>query len=410
MFSNVPLLETTEFICEYVDKNNINLKLPLTELKRLILLCTENICFNFQGQYYRQIDGVAMGSPLGPILADIFMAYLEEKLCDSIQLVELYKRYVDDILIISESQSEAIELCRKMNNIHPNIKLTIEHEVDNCIAFLDVKIHRKQDGLIARSVYRKHTWTGQYLHFTSFVPIQYKRGIVKTLYDRARKICTADNLPNELKMLQETFLANGYPKQFIEKHSRPRQKKEQETTVPKLKAFLRLPFKGDDVSDVFERRFRAAMNRTFNAVEPVVVYTCEQIPVPPVKQPLSVFAKSNLIYRFVCGCTATYLGRTERQLRHRVGEHVPVWVSKHVNQQDSRVQGHISSARRTPASSIARHLLETGHRIDTNTAFEVVLTASNSRLLQFAEAIAINRWKPELCKQKELFVSLALPW
>ena len=43
----------------------------------LVLRCTMNVQFQFNNKYYRQIDGVTMGSPLGPLLADVFMAKLE---------------------------------------------------------------------------------------------------------------------------------------------------------------------------------------------------------------------------------------------------------------------------------------------------------------------------------------------
>ena len=84
LFTNVPLHETVNFIGDYISVNGIKLDLPLDELKKLILLCTENVSFNFQDAYYRQIDGVAMGSPLGPILANIFMASLELRIAEDI--------------------------------------------------------------------------------------------------------------------------------------------------------------------------------------------------------------------------------------------------------------------------------------------------------------------------------------
>ena len=63
----------------------------------------------------------------------------------------------------------------------------------------------------------------------------------------------------------------------------------------------------------------------------------------------------------------------------------------------------------SPASSIARHVLEHKHTADL-TNFKVVHKAKNSKQLQFVEALVINRLKPSLCKQKELMVNLALPW
>ena len=139
-----------------------------------------------------------MGSPLGPILADIFMASLEHKTEADIREATLYRRYVDDILLITGSVEQSNGLFEVLNNAHPNIKLSIEYESENCLSFLDVKICRRPDGTISRSVHRKGTWTGQYLHFSSFVPVQHKRGLVRTLFDRASKIRTEDTIDTEL--------------------------------------------------------------------------------------------------------------------------------------------------------------------------------------------------------------------
>ena len=49
-------------------------------MKELLLLCTKNLNFTFSGQIFIQVDGVAMGSPLAPLLADIFMIELERSL------------------------------------------------------------------------------------------------------------------------------------------------------------------------------------------------------------------------------------------------------------------------------------------------------------------------------------------
>ena len=75
-------LETTIDIILRRIYNNHKLTTSLTkkEMKELLLLCTKNLNFTFSGQIFIQVDGVAMGSPLAPLLADIFMIELERSL------------------------------------------------------------------------------------------------------------------------------------------------------------------------------------------------------------------------------------------------------------------------------------------------------------------------------------------
>ncbi|WP_204107578.1 hypothetical protein [Streptococcus dysgalactiae] len=220
------------------------------------------------------------------------------------------------------SRSSLIQL----NNVHGNIRFSLEEEQNESLPFLDIRITRRPDGTIKRSVYRKSTWTAQYLHFNSFVPISYKRGLVRTLFNRARRICSEETLQEEFKTLQSALTENGYPDRFIRRFSNLTDRKPPNYDVPKKKVFMSLPFKGDDVSALVNSRLKTAVKRAYNTASTVIFYRTQRIPTPPVKQPAPLSAKSHVIYQFECGCGASYIGRTERQLQCRIKEHVPRWV------------------------------------------------------------------------------------
>ncbi|VDP82445.1 unnamed protein product [Schistosoma mattheei] len=190
LFTNVPLTKTVDFLCDYISKNFPLFPIPLPFLKELLLLCTANVQFTFDGEYFRQVDGVAMGSPLGPLLADIFMSYVENMTSELISEATLYRRYMDDILIICNKDFDVYRLLDKFNGVQDDIVMTYESESNGQLAFLDILLSRRDDGTIRRSVYRKPTWTGQYLNFHSFCPLQYKRYLVKCLFKRTQGICT----------------------------------------------------------------------------------------------------------------------------------------------------------------------------------------------------------------------------
>ena len=68
-------------------------------MKELLVLCTKNVHFTFDNVIKVQKDGVTMGSPLGPVLSDIFMIELETSLLSELTAyIPFWKRYVDDTI------------------------------------------------------------------------------------------------------------------------------------------------------------------------------------------------------------------------------------------------------------------------------------------------------------------------
>ena len=401
LFTNVPLIETVDFLTDFLDSHPGLVHLPSHIVKHLILLCTKDVKFYFQGKGFKQIDGVAMGSPLGPTLADIFMSKIELNLKQHIDGLPLYKRYLDDILIFAKDERHVQQLLSVFNSAHPNISFTCELEHNNQLPFLDVLLIRNSDGTMSRAVYRKPTWTGLYLNFTSFCPLQYKRTLVRTLYHRATQICTPDRITEELDLLKTVLKANSYPEQFIMKHLTIKPKGDKITTVPKKTVFLQVPYTGETVFTSVKRSINAALSRTFPAAQLRLMTRTRNIPLPPIKTPKSVLSTSHCIYQFTCSCGETYIGRTDRRLETRAKEHIPKRLLKRpVLNQPINLKAK---------SSIARHLIESGHTGDM-TSFKVLAVNVRSRELQFLEAIMINRHRPALCAQKDLKVTLRLPW
>ena len=97
-----------------------------------------------------------MGSPLGPVLAGIFVVELERTIWPALrEHMSPWKRYVDDT--ISYIKEESIEhVLSKLNGYHDNIEFTYEIENDGKLPFLDVLVIRK-DYEVETTVYRKST-------------------------------------------------------------------------------------------------------------------------------------------------------------------------------------------------------------------------------------------------------------
>ncbi len=101
------------------------------------------------------VDGVAMGSPLAPIVADLVMEHLLDNVVKLLpfQPSFLYK-YVDDLILSIPRGSEQLTV-DTFNSFHDKLQFTIEVEKDSKIPFLDMLIMRSTDGTIKIDWYRK---------------------------------------------------------------------------------------------------------------------------------------------------------------------------------------------------------------------------------------------------------------
>ena len=104
--------------------NTYNLKLTKDQLMELLKLATTNQLFRLDGVLYEQVEGVAMGSPLGPLLANTFMCSTEEKLEERNELPSFYKRFVDDTFTIMPDLNKANVFLDELNSGRENLNFT----------------------------------------------------------------------------------------------------------------------------------------------------------------------------------------------------------------------------------------------------------------------------------------------
>ena len=161
-----------------------------------------------------------MGSPLGPTLANLFLCYHEEMWLNDCPIQfrpKYYKRYVDDVFLMFESSSQVKKFLQYMNSRHANIRFTVEEEDNDTLSFLDIAITRTE-GKLSTSIHRKKTFSGVYVNYNSFLPRDYKRGLISTLLHRAYTICSDYNrLHQEIEKLKTIWQKNSFPLSFIDR-------------------------------------------------------------------------------------------------------------------------------------------------------------------------------------------------
>jgi predicted transcriptional regulator len=134
LFPNILLHKTVQIVLKKIyDKNIITTRLKKRTLKKLLLDACTKTQFFANGDLYKQIDGVSMGSPLSPTLANIIMIALEDEIIKDLfenETIKFKIRYVDDTLVLAKP-SDINLILNKLNSYHPDIQFTHEEFVDN---------------------------------------------------------------------------------------------------------------------------------------------------------------------------------------------------------------------------------------------------------------------------------------
>ena len=391
LFTNILLDETIDIIIKRIyDKKEINTDIPKEEMRELLYLCTKNAHFTLNNKTHLQVDGVAMGSPLGPVLANIFMVELERNIIPTLSNdVFLWKRYVDDTICFIKLTS-INKVLETLNSYHKNIKLTIETETENKLSFLDVLLIRN-NSLISTKVYRKNIITGIYINWKLFAPNNWKWGTLKTLVTRAIDIRSTDEyLKEELEHMRTVFHhRNNYPLWVINKviddaKKVPSADENDSSSTDKIH-HLMLPYQGDKGSNLLKSMKRYVSKLLPEHTKLEITFTGKKLNLYfSIKDKTSFEHQHDLIYYVNWtepSCRDNYVGETGRRIIERIKDH----------------------SGRDHASHMVKHNIETSHT-DVNTAnFKIIDMnfSNNKRKRKIAESLWIKDLRTTLTVQEK---------
>ena len=212
LYTVIPNSEGLQALKHFFDQRTVKEPSSETLLRLAELVLTLN-CFSFAGNYYKQINGVAMGTRMGPSYANLFVGYVEHQFFNQYNgpKPELYSRYIDDCIgAISSSREELDQFITSVNSFYPALKYTWEIS-ETSLAFLDIKVSIRGN-LLCTSVHYKPSDSHSYLLYSSSHPSHVKNSIPYSQFLRLRRLCSDDSdFSSKSEEMCQFFEKRGYP-------------------------------------------------------------------------------------------------------------------------------------------------------------------------------------------------------
>ena len=223
MYTNIPQEECINSVLETISNDPTKLHRNKTNydpklISQLLALVLHNNYFQFNGKFYHQKHGIAMGTPCACTISDIYICNLIEKALKNNQnklQPTIYKQYRDDGFgIWPHGEAELLNFLANLNEHHPNIKFTLNYGKQ--IDFLDTTISINQFGTISTETFYKPTATFNYLHPNSNHPNHCKENIAISQTIRHVRNCSNFNtFLHHKHFLEHNLRARGYDHKLV---------------------------------------------------------------------------------------------------------------------------------------------------------------------------------------------------
>ena len=371
LFTSVPVPAAMQAVKEvlledssFEERNKIA---PDTVLE-MLNVCLNSTDFNFKEHHYKLQDGLAMGSPVSPVVANLYMAKFERQALETFRDTQpkVWLRFVDDVFSIMKKRTVQ-NLLSHLNKQDPSIRFTIEAEENDHLPFMDVDVRRGKERLTT-TVYRKPTHTGRYLSFTSNHPDSAKRSVVHAL---SRRTCyiTEDSEAkiSEQQRIKAELSLNGYPSAFIRKVTQPTTRREdcRSKDPDNSTATASIPYV-PGLSESIRRALSQVQVQTVFRANPIKWQIMQGA-----KDTLATNKEPGAVYALGCqDCKKVYVGETMRTAEQRAKEHQMYTRTGNVNM-----------------SAVAAHTHQEGHTMHWKP--RVVVKESNTVKRKIREALVI---------------------
>ena len=303
LFTNVPLNDVISVCVDFLYRGLLTSvpSFPESVFVELMELATKSIFFSFHDSMCCQVDGISLGSPLGPILANIFIGFYAKLLFDRFPKPYIYLHYVDDTFAYFCSHNETLSFFHCLNDLHPSLTFAMDKENDK-LPFLDVLVERRSFAFVT-SIYRKPTFTSLYLSWDAFDRKSRNVNLSSVSHSLAFKICLDNKIKSEFEQIKNLFLGNRYPEEVIVDIINETINKFRNNIRP---LYVRFTWIGSPIQLIADK-VSSSVTRCYNVAVVWTILTMQAAFRFIHKDVLPIFQQSNLINKFQCCCNATYI-------------------------------------------------------------------------------------------------------
>ena len=380
LFTSVPTTKAINIIKKLLEQDHElqqRTSLSIDNITSLLQFCLNSTYFSFQGKYFEQLEGAAMGSPISPIVANLYMESFEVKAIRSApHHPYLWKRFVDDTFTIIES-SQKNGFLEHISSIDTHIQFTREDQrSDGAMPFLDILITSGEDRSLSTSVFRKPTHTDLYLQWDSHHTLTSKYSVIGTLQHRAQTICSNPQLMlKEEQNLKSAHKKCKYPTWALNKIKIKATKQATNKTTTnrtnnnnQKKSYIVVPYYSGLSESIKKIGSKYGVQVYFKGGTTIKNLLMS----PKDKDPIQ--KQSGVIYRYQwdrVDCDEEYIGESSRTFGERFKEHLK------------------------PPSPIYHHSNITGHNVTINN-FNIVGREDLNLMRTIKEALYIRVNDPSL--------------
>lgn len=380
LYTNIPI----NLVRQIIDNKWHILKdftpLPKDEFQRALDFTLTTNFFQFRDTFYKQLDGVAMGSPISSVIAQLVMEHAEKQIIDNLKFrILFYKRYVDDC-ILAIPQGKEQEVLDAFNAFHSKLQFTIETEQNQQINFLDLTLIR-ENGIILSKWYTKSVASGRYLNFYSQHHMSHKNSVIIAVIDRAIKLTSPVYREETIHKAQKLLIENNYPTKLINKIVRKRihafynTLSHSKTRGQEPPIFFSLPYVSglsEKIGKIFKYHNIKTTFKSQNHVKKFFSKLKSQT--PKMKQ-------THLVYKIPClDCNSFYIGQTIQHLGERIKAH---------------------KYAKSASTALTKHKEETGHNFNFPET-SILVSEKNTFKRSILEMIHINLEKNSINNKSEI--------